>query len=143
MAQRRLMSGPLKTAAKAVRELEMSAQTTGSTRTRVLIEVPIEARKRAAIRARRLDLAMRVVQQPLAKVGATADGRNFRQCPRAHRLSRPDLNQPDRVSQLAAEKIVVRMVRLAVQLPRAVAMVQVAMVQKVVDTADPLVHHST
>ena len=140
------MSGRLKTAVKAaVRGPEVPAQTTGSTRTRVLIEVPIEARKRMAIRARRLDLATRVVQQLLAKVGAaTVDGRDFRRCPRARLLSRPDrLSQPDQVSRLTVEKIVVRMVRLAVPLPRAAAMVPVAMVRKDVDTADRLVHHST
>jgi hypothetical protein len=134
------MSGRLKTAAKAaVREPEVSAQTMGSTRTRVLIEVPIEARKPAAIRALRHDPATRLVQQLLAKVGAaTADGRNFLRCPRARRLS-----QPDQASRLAAGKIAVRTVHLAVPLPRAVAMVPVAMVQQAVDTADRLVHHST
>jgi hypothetical protein len=146
------MSGPLKTAARAaVRELETQARTMGfSTPTRVRkevqTEVPIEVRRRMPIRTQQLDPAAQAVRPEPVKVGAVvaADGRNFLRCPRDRRRNRPDRqSQLDRASRLAAEKIVVRTVRPVAQLPRAVAMVQVAMAQQAVDTADRRVRHST
>src|ERR1700677_813162 len=135
--RRRLTAGPLKVA--------VPVPTMGSsTPTRVRIAVPIEVQMRVAIRARWLARATRVARRRLAKVGATVDGRNSHRWLRAHRLS-----QADRVSQLAVRKIaVVRTVRLAVPLPRAVATVQAAtvraaMVRPVADMADRLVHLST